>query len=320
MESPPLTPPRIYLVRMAVFLVLAGLIAFILYRQIFSAFLANPGLNALIIGVMLIGIHPGDPAGLAAVPRGALGQHLPPGRGGPRRRPAGAARADGGLIANRAGRIGALHGDHALAARFDRRPASTRAARSSRYIAGLLVFLGLLGTFWGLIDTVGSVGGIIALAAHRAGRGSALRRTEERPRRRRSRAWACPSRPPSSASPARWSLGFLDLQAGQAQNRFYTELEDWLATSTTTPATEARPPRRPRRARGRAQPAPAAVSEGGGGRGRDAGHGQPRRGHPGPRPAHARRAADDPRLGRGAGRAREGAEADPRSSLPERIG
>ena len=55
MESPPLTPPRIYLVRMAVFLVLAGLIAFILYRQIFSAFLANPGLNALIISVMLIG-------------------------------------------------------------------------------------------------------------------------------------------------------------------------------------------------------------------------------------------------------------------------
>src|SRR5690349_23191506 len=30
-----------------------------------------------------------------------------------------------------------------------------------RYMAGLLVFLGLLGTFWGLIDTVGSVGGII---------------------------------------------------------------------------------------------------------------------------------------------------------------
>ena len=56
MDGPPLTPPRIYLVRMAVFLVLAGLIAFILYRQIFAAFLANPGLNALIIGVMLIGV------------------------------------------------------------------------------------------------------------------------------------------------------------------------------------------------------------------------------------------------------------------------
>jgi hypothetical protein len=41
---------------MAVFLVLAGFVAFILYRQIWSAFLANPGLNALILGVMFIGI------------------------------------------------------------------------------------------------------------------------------------------------------------------------------------------------------------------------------------------------------------------------
>ena len=56
MADQPLTPPRIYLIRMAVFLVLAGFVAFILYRQIWAAFLANPGLNALILGVMLIGI------------------------------------------------------------------------------------------------------------------------------------------------------------------------------------------------------------------------------------------------------------------------
>src|SRR3712207_8073495 len=54
-DAQPLTPPRIYLIRMAVFLVLAGFVAFILYRQIWSAFLANPGLNALIMFVMLIG-------------------------------------------------------------------------------------------------------------------------------------------------------------------------------------------------------------------------------------------------------------------------
>ena len=55
-ETRPLTPPRIYLVRMGVFLVLAGFLAFILYRQIWAAFLANPGLNGLILGVLLIGI------------------------------------------------------------------------------------------------------------------------------------------------------------------------------------------------------------------------------------------------------------------------
>src|SRR5690606_23244531 len=56
MVDQPLTPPRIYLIRMAAFLVLAGFVAFILYGQIWAAFLANPGLNALILGVMLIGI------------------------------------------------------------------------------------------------------------------------------------------------------------------------------------------------------------------------------------------------------------------------
>jgi hypothetical protein len=38
-------------------------------------------------------------------------------------------------------------------------------------------------------------------------------------------------------------LGFLDLQAGQAQSRFYTELEDWLATSTMDTGAEVSPVR-----------------------------------------------------------------------------
>src|ERR687894_3113253 len=53
---PPLTPPRRYLVRMAVFLVLVGFIAFILYRTLWAAFMANPGLNGLIVAVTLIGV------------------------------------------------------------------------------------------------------------------------------------------------------------------------------------------------------------------------------------------------------------------------
>src|SRR5947209_15703620 len=51
-----LSSPRIFLLRMVVFLILCALIAVVLYRQIWGAFLANPGLNALIIGVLLIGI------------------------------------------------------------------------------------------------------------------------------------------------------------------------------------------------------------------------------------------------------------------------
>src|SRR3712207_2169735 len=56
MADQTLTPPRIYPIRMAVFPALAGSVALILYRQICAAFHANPGLNALILGVMFIGI------------------------------------------------------------------------------------------------------------------------------------------------------------------------------------------------------------------------------------------------------------------------
>src|SRR5437899_12967023 len=51
-----LSSPRIYLVRMLVFLILCALLVVVLYKQIWIAFLANPGLNGLIIGVLLIGI------------------------------------------------------------------------------------------------------------------------------------------------------------------------------------------------------------------------------------------------------------------------
>ncbi len=99
-----------------------------------------------------------------------------------------------------------------------------------RYLTGLLVFLGLLGTFWGLLDTVGSIGKVISsldasgnssrvfddlktgLSAPLAGMGIAFS---------------------SSLFGLAGSLvlGFLDLQASQAQNRFYTDLEDWLSTT-----------------------------------------------------------------------------------------
>ena len=110
----------------------------------------------------------------------------------------------------------------------------------SRYMTGLLIFLGLLGTFWGLIDTVGSVGGVInnlkvggdanavfdslreGLAAPLSGMGISFS---------------------SSLFGLAGSLvlGFLDLQMSQAQNRFHTDLEDWLATTVSDINTVADP-------------------------------------------------------------------------------
>lgn len=51
-----LSSPRIFLLRMLVFVILVGLLGFVLYKQIQTAFMANPGLNALILGVGAIGI------------------------------------------------------------------------------------------------------------------------------------------------------------------------------------------------------------------------------------------------------------------------
>jgi hypothetical protein len=100
----------------------------------------------------------------------------------------------------------------------------------SRYMTGLLVFLGLLGTFWGLIETVGSVGNVIQGLKAGGDAGNMFDSLRE--------GLAAPlSGMGISFSSSLFGLagslvlGFLDLQSSQAQNRFYTELEDWLSTT-----------------------------------------------------------------------------------------
>jgi hypothetical protein len=111
-----------------------------------------------------------------------------------------------------------------------------------RYLGGLLVFLGLLGTFWGLIETVGSVGRIIG--SLRTGQDATVLFDELK------NALSGPLQGMGlSFSASLFGLagslivGFLDLQAGQAQSRFYTELEDWLAISTVDTTAEPMLPR-----------------------------------------------------------------------------
>jgi hypothetical protein len=100
----------------------------------------------------------------------------------------------------------------------------------SRYMTGLLIFLGLLGTFWGLIETVGSVGKVIEGLKVGGDAGAMFESLKE--------GLAAPLGGMGiSFSSSLFGLagslvlGFLDLQTSQAQNRFYTELEDWLATT-----------------------------------------------------------------------------------------
>jgi hypothetical protein len=111
----------------------------------------------------------------------------------------------------------------------------------SRYLTGLLIFLGLLGTFWGLLETVTSVGKVIQ--SMKSGNDAALMFEELKS------GLAAPLQGMGiSFSSSLFGLagslvlGFLDLQSGQAQNRFYNELEDWLAETLVDVSTTGETP------------------------------------------------------------------------------
>src|SRR6202046_4578044 len=230
-----LTSPRIFLVGMAAFLALVGFVVLILYQQIALAFSANPGLNGLILGVL--------PTGALFTFRqvirlfreihwvnsltGAVTDGAPPA-------PI--------LLAPMAVMLNAGAGARGLSTITTRAILDSIATRLdegrelSRYLVGLLVFLGLLGTFWGLLQTVHSISGVIdsmKTGSDTASMFDDLKSGLSKPIAGMSISFT------SSLFGLAGSLilGFLDLQAGQAQNRFYTELEDFLVShvETTTP-------------------------------------------------------------------------------------
>jgi hypothetical protein len=232
-----LSSPRIFLVRMLVFLVLLGLVAFILFDQIKQAFLANPGLNALIIGVLLIGIVLSFRQVLRLFPEIAWvnGYRLADPGLARHRQPV--------LLAPMAAILGERGARTAISPQIMKSLLDSIATRldeardTSRYMTGLLVFLGLLGTFWGLIETVGSVGGVIQnlkVGGDAASMFDSLRDGLAAPLGGMGISFS------SSLFGLAGSLvlGFLDLQSGQAQNRFYTDLEDWLSTTVRDLADE----------------------------------------------------------------------------------
>jgi len=225
-----LSSPRIFLFRMMVFVILGGLVAFVLYKQIQVAFMANPGLNAVIVAVLFLGIILSVRQVMRLYPEIAWVNNF--------------RLADPGLAVDRppvllapmAAILGSRVGRMAMSSQLMRGILDSIATRLDeardilRYMTGLLVFLGLLGTFWGLIETVSSVGNVIQGLKPGGDSGSMFDTLRE--------GLAAPlSGMGISFSSSLFGLagslilGFLDLQSSQAQNRFYTELEDWLSTT-----------------------------------------------------------------------------------------
>ncbi len=227
-----MTRPRRFLVRMIVFLFAVVAAAAAVFGPLHSAFMANTALNGLIVGVFLLGIaynfrqvvmlYPEvewidnfrqNASSLSALPAPTL---LAP-------------------MATMLGERGESLSLSALSMRSLLDGISSRLDESrdiSRYTIGLLIFLGLLGTFWGLLGTVASIrdviGGLSVASGNLATVFGDLKSGLEGPLTGMGTAFS------SSLFGLAGSLilGFLDLQAGQAQNRFYNDLEDWLSSRT----------------------------------------------------------------------------------------
>lgn len=213
---------------MLVFIILAGFIALILNRQIARAFMANPPLNGLIFGVMFVGMILGLRQVFRLFPEIRWANSLGHPQAEPIRPPV--------LLAPMAtilsARNGEARGISALTMRAMLDSVGMRLDESreiARYLTGLLIFLGLLGTFWGLLETVGSISGVIKnmqTSGDTSVMFDELKSGLAAPISGMSVSFT------SSLFGLAGSLilGFLDLQAGQAQNRFYNELEDKIST------------------------------------------------------------------------------------------
>ncbi len=230
-ELTKLSSPRIFLVRMLVFLVLCALVAVVLYKQIVTAFFANPGLNALIGLVLLVGTILAFRQVIRLYPEVAWVNNFriaDPGLAVDRH-PTLLAPMAAILGGERTGRMSISqqtmrHLLDSIATRLD------EARDISRYMTGLLVFLGLLGTFWGLIETVGSVGKVID-GLKVGGDAGALFDTLKEGLAAPLGGMGISFSSSLFGLAGSLILGFLDLQSSQAQNRFYTDLEDWLAST-----------------------------------------------------------------------------------------
>jgi hypothetical protein len=224
-----LASPTVYLVKIIIFLVLVGLVAAILFNQILLFFWANPFINSLILFVAFIGIILSFRQVLRLYPEIRWVNSLQAGQI-PSTTPV--------LLAPVANMLRDRIGEAVIT------PSSMRsildsvgnrldeAKDTSRYLTGLLVFLGLLGTFYGLLETVTSVGTAInALDATGGDNATLFANLKE--------GLTAPLGGMGTAFSASLLglsgsliLGFLDLQTSQAQNAFYTDLEDWMTSMT----------------------------------------------------------------------------------------
>ena len=225
-----MSSPRRYILRMFVFLAVIGAGAVALREPLTLAFMGNVAINGIILTALFIGIVFSFRQTWRLLPehRWMVQAAKTPDRVQSLPMPSllgtvAVLLADNSAGVSPQGLRSVLDG---IAIRLD------ESREISRYMIGLLIFLGLLGTFWGLLDTVQAVGGVVgAIDTSSTGFDTMMAQLKnglEAPLSGMATAFS------SSLFGLGGSLvlGFLDLQLGQASGRFYTDVEDWLSRST----------------------------------------------------------------------------------------
>lgn len=225
-----LASPTVYLIKILIFLIIVGLVGAILASTVLTFFWANPFINSLIFFTLFTGIFLSFRQIYRLFPEVKWVNSLQDGSATTVRPPI--------LLAPVAGLLRERIGEAIIT------PSSMRsildsvgnrldeAKDTSRYLTGLLVFLGLMGTFYGLLQTVTSVAGVInaldVTSGDTASLFANLKNGLTAPLAGMGTAFS------SSLFGLAGSLvlGFLDLQTSQAQNAFYTDLEDWMTSMT----------------------------------------------------------------------------------------
>ena len=235
-ETQPLEPPRVYLVHMVVFTMLVGVLVAIIFPGLYDAFVANPVLNGVIIFTLVLGMFHSFRMVVRLFKEVNWVNRFRDGDKEDPSKPPELIAPMAMLLKNRKDMVLSPVSMRSLLDSLASRLDESRDL--SRYLVGLLIFLGLLGTFWGLLETVTSIGGAIdgldVTATQSATLFDQLKQGLQAPLKGMGLSFS------SSLFGLAGSLilGFLDLKAAQAQNRFYIDLEDWLSSITDIEAGE----------------------------------------------------------------------------------
>jgi len=231
--EPYFTQPVRQIMTMLIVLGLVGLGAYVAFPKVAPVFLANPYLNGFILFVFVIGVFAcfwqvAQLVSSVSWIEGFAAQRL----GHEMTKAPRLLASLAGLLRSRGSRVQISSSSSAsildsVATRID------EARDITRYIVNLLIFLGLLGTFYGLATTVPALVETIKSLAPQNNEGGIevfgrLMSGLEAQLGGMGTAFA------SSLLGLAGSLvvGLLELFAGHGQNRFYRELEEWLSTIT----------------------------------------------------------------------------------------